>query len=80
MEVMMRFRECCMLVLLCLSTVLNAQYAYQLRNSAHIDDGGFAAGVAAGHDGIVFLVNGADGLRAYYYNGTSFSNKAHIMV
>ncbi|HNT67144.1 MAG TPA: FlgD immunoglobulin-like domain containing protein, partial [bacterium] len=41
-------------------------------------DGGNAYGVAVGSDGTVFLANTDDGLRAYTYDGSSFTNTAHI--
>ena len=34
--------------------------------------------MAVGSDGTVFLANYNDGLRAYSYDGTSFTNTAHI--
>ena len=45
-----------------------------------IDDGnsGEANGLMVGSDGTIFLANGADGLRAYTLNGSSFTNIAHI--
>jgi hypothetical protein len=38
----------------------------------------YAAGIAIGSDGTVYLANGHDGLRAFTYNGSALINLAHI--
>jgi hypothetical protein len=45
-------------------------------NTAHIDDGSWAHGVAVGQDGMIFLANGTEGLIAYMYSGyTAIANE-----
>ena len=57
-----------------------AQPPHTFTQTAHINDGGIAVGLAVGLDGTVFLANGSDGLRAYNYDGASFTSTAHIIV
>ena len=45
----------------------------------HIDDTeGYARDLALSPDGTIFLANGQDGLRAYSFDGTSFTGAGHI--
>ncbi len=62
----------------CLPLTAFAQLSHLLINTAHINNGNTALDVATGIDGTVFLANMQDGLRAYNYNGASFTNTAHI--
>jgi hypothetical protein len=58
-----------------------AQLPHTFTQTAQIADGGDEArgsGVAVAPDGTVFFANGGDGLRAYGYDGTSFTNTAYI--
>jgi len=66
------------MVLFCLNVVSNAQLPYTFTNTARNIQYGIACDVAVASDGTVFLANGTGGLRAYSYDGTSFSIIAHI--
>lgn len=75
---MKRFGSLYVLVLLGLSSVIHAQLPYTFTQIANINDGGETIDVEIGPDGTVFLLKGSDGLWAYSFDGTTFTNTAHI--
>jgi hypothetical protein len=77
----MRTINSLIILLFGLTTACWAQFSHKFTQTAQIADGGDetrGSGVAVAPDGTVFLANGGDGLRAYRYDGTSFTNTAHI--
>ena len=54
--------------------------SYTLTQTARNMHFGSAADVTVGSDSTVFLANGSGGLRAYSYDGTSFTKTAHILI
>ncbi|KAA3617501.1 MAG: T9SS C-terminal target domain-containing protein [Calditrichaeota bacterium] len=53
---------------------------HSFTNKAHIDNDGWASGIALGLDGTVYLANGEDGIRVYNYFDTLFTNIAFTLV
>ena len=52
--------------------------SFSLISSIHHFPDGNATDLAVSSDGTIFLANGSDGLRAYTFNGSIFTLKAHI--
>lgn len=46
-------------------------------NIAHINTNGWARDVAVDSNGVIFVANSYDGIRAYNFNGSSFIDIAH---
>ncbi|MEZ4765436.1 MAG: hypothetical protein R3C26_20295 [Calditrichia bacterium] len=65
-----------MMFLLCLTAIANAQLPHTFTQIVRTYEGGEAYGIELGPDGTLFLANGDGGLRAYNYNGISFTNTA----
>ncbi|MGD8781731.1 MAG: hypothetical protein PVH88_22540 [Ignavibacteria bacterium] len=63
-----------LLVVFYFSGVIYAQLPHTFTNTAHNTHYGNAWDVAVSSDGTVFLANSNGGLRAYTYDGTSFTN------
>ncbi len=76
---MRRFYFTFCLVLFGFSSLSYAQFLHKFTQTASINDGGEAIGVAVAEDGTVFLAKGVGGLWAYNYDGTSFTNTTHIV-
>jgi len=74
---MKRMKICLAVIIICSSSTLYG-LMHEFTITAHINNGGWAAGVTVAPDGTIFLANWNDGLRAYKYKGSSFTNTAHI--
>lgn len=77
----MKYASVILLVIVSVFTFFSpshAQFTHHFTQTARNTHYGHAEAVAVGSDGTVFLAKGAAGLMAYSYDGTAFSNTAHI--
>lgn len=75
---MPKFRHSLIAIILCMSGSAHAQLSHEFTNPVHNTHFSFALDVAIAADGTVFLANGEGGLRAYTYDGSSFTSTANI--
>ncbi|NQT61471.1 MAG: hypothetical protein HQ556_00805, partial [Candidatus Marinimicrobia bacterium] len=59
-------------------SLVYGQFSHMFTQIARNLQYGYAVNVAVGPNGTIFLANDNDGLRAYSYDGSVFTNTAHI--
>jgi len=75
---MVIFQRLCLATLILFTASLSAQNSHIFTQTAHVDSGEIALNLAVAADGTIHLANELDGLRAFTYDGTSFTHKTNI--